>query len=106
MDVVYYIVSTMFIANGVLCHSSASFEKESSLTGKVCPAERRVFESTEDSTTACAVASEERGSAAFVYVEGTSMCYGCDVMSMFKKGEMQDLQGAVFYRRDRKWQLH
>ena len=102
MGVVNYLVSTLLIVSKVFCFNIAYYNIDLSLAGKVCPFERRVFEGVAHSIRACAMASEERGSAGIVYVSGTSLCYGCDVISMFKTGEFQNLSAAEFFRRDRK----
>ena len=102
MGVVHQIVSTILIASAVSCYDELKFEVDASLAGKVCPAEHRVFEGTVASFLSCAVASEEVGSAGIVYIKGTFMCYGCDLISMLKTDDFLTLQGALFYRRDRK----
>ena len=102
MDVVHQILSTLMLATAVLCYDKFKFRADESLIGKVCPVGRRLFEGTVTSLMACAVASEEVGSAGIAYIKGTSMCYGCDIVSMFQTGDLQTVPGAVFFRRDRK----
>jgi len=78
--------------------TKSKFQRAESLSDKVCPPSRSVFEAEARSLASCVTMATQLGCLGVSYRHEDKACYGSDT-AVDSAGQFEPLAGAVFYRR-------